>query len=128
MDKLLRDISFKTNDKKLVAMFNETAEEIAKLLEKEDSIKTTQFRKFYDKILELNNKGQSVVDEEEFKITVLPFVKMLISKVEYSKTRKLCKNNFVSLMRKSISKVNSVEELQNFKYFLEAIIGFMPKN
>ena len=31
-------------------------------------------------------------------------------------------------MKKSIEKVNSAEELQNFKYFLEAIIGYMPKN
>jgi len=31
------------------------------------------------------------------------------------------------MMKKSIDKVESSIELQNFKYFLEAIIGYMPK-
>jgi len=124
MQNLMQNISFKTEDNKLVEMFGEKAQKIADLLN--EDIKTTQFRKFYEKVLELNDKAQNLSDDE-FKMQVLPFVKMLNSKVQYAKTRKLCKDNFVELMGGSIKKVNSVQELQNFKYFLEAIIGFMPK-
>jgi len=124
MQSLIQNISFKTNDNKLAEMFGDKAQKIAHKLE--DDIKTTQFRKFYEKVLELNDKAQNLTSDE-FSNQILPFVKMLNSKVQYSKTRKLSGDNFVILMEKSIKNIDSVEELQNFKYFLEAIIGFMPK-
>jgi len=124
MHRLMQDISFKIDDNKLTIMLGDKAQKIAQKLE--EDIKTTQFRKFYDKVLELNDKAQSL-DESEFDKQIKPFVKMLNSKVAYAKTRKLCGKDFVVLMQKSIEKVNSQEELQNFKYFLESIIGFMPK-
>ncbi len=124
MQRLMQNISFKTDDNKLVEMFGDKAQKIAQKLE--GDIKTTQFRKFYEKVLELNDKAQNLNDDE-FKTQVLPFIKMLNSKVQYAKTRKLCKDGFVTLMEVSIKNIDSVEKLQNFKYFLEAIIGFMPK-
>jgi len=124
MQKLMQDISFKTADNKLATMFGVKAQGIAQKLD--NDIKTTQFRKFYEKVLELNDKAQSL-DKSEFNTQIKPFVKMLNSKVAYSKTRKLCKDGFVLLMQKSIDRVDTQEELQNFKYFLESIIGFMPK-
>jgi len=134
MRNLLRNISFKTDDGKLAEMFSTIAQEVAKKLNDKDrkndrgykpDISTTQYRKFYDKIVELNEKAQGL--EKEFNSKILPFVKMLVSKVEYSKSRKHSGENFSILMKESIKKVNSQEELQNFKYFLEAIIGYMPK-
>lgn len=127
MRNLINNISFKTNDNKLVEMFGEKAEKIAKkLADKREGISTTQYRKFYDKVLELTEKAEGL-SNEEFNTQILPFVKMIVSKVEYSKTRKHCGEDFVVLMKESIKKVNSFEELKNFKYFLEAIIGFMQK-
>lgn len=135
MKQLVSDISFKESDGKLEEMFSSKAESMAKLLndkdKKEDKeykpdISTTQYRKFYEKILELNEKGKGL-EEDIFKIKILPFVKMLNSKVQYSKERKHCGGTFVTLMETSIRKVNSAHELQNFKYLLEAIIGYMPK-
>ena len=135
MQNLLKDISFKTEDRQLAKMFSIIAEEAAKLLnDKEQAhdrgyqpdITTTQYRKFYNKVLELSEKAKSL-DESEFEIKVLPFIKMLNSKVQYSQSRGHCGHQFTKLMDISIKKVNSKEELQNFKYFLEAIIGFMPK-
>jgi CRISPR-associated protein Csm2 len=116
-------------------MFSTKAEEIAKLLNDKDKkndkkykpdISTTQYRKFYEKILELNEKANGL-NEKKFDIKILPFVKILNSKVEYSKERKFCGDNFATLMKESIEKIKSPEELQNFKYFLEAIIGYMPR-
>jgi CRISPR-associated protein Csm2 len=131
MRDLIMDISFRDNDKKLVEMFGDKALHIAEKLKetyKKDKphITTTQFRKFYDKVLELNDKAQNL-SQDEFEIKVLPFLKMLNSKVAYAKTRGVCGNNFEILMKESINKVSTPEELQNFKYFLESIIGFMPK-
>jgi len=129
MKNLLNGISFKTDDGKLADMFLTKAEAIAKKLNdgsKKVDISTTQYRKFYDKVLELNEKAQGLT-KAEFDNKILPFVKMIVSKVAYSKSREHCGVNFETLMKESIKKVNTQEELNNFKLFLEAIIGFMPK-
>lgn len=112
----------------LARLFGEDAKDIAKLLNDGygADISTTQFRQFYEKILELNDKAQGL-NKEEFDVKILPFVKLLNSKVQYSKSRRNCGDRFEMMMDKSIKAVNSAEELQNFKYFLEAIIGYMPK-
>lgn len=115
--------------KELVKLFGDEAQRVAKLLNNgsyDTHITTTQFRQFYEKILELNDKAQGL-NKEEFDVKILPFVKLLNSKVQYSFSRRNCKQNFVDMMKKSIDKVESGIELQNFKYFLEAIIGYMPK-
>ena len=112
--------------KALAQLFGEDAKDIAKLLNDGygADISTTQFRQFYEKILELNDKAQG---NKNFDVEVLPFVKLLNSKVKYSKSRRNCGERFESMMDKSIKVVNSEDELRNFKYFLEAIIGYMPK-
>jgi len=113
----------------LINLFGEEAERIAKLLNdgsKKPDISTTQYRHFYEKILELNEKAQGL-SKDDFEIKILPFVKLLNSKVQYSKSRGHCGSKFEIMMKKSIENVNSVQELKNFKYFLEAIIGYMPK-
>lgn len=116
------------NTEKLTNLFGDEAKQIANLLNDGSGynadISTTQFRHFYEKILELNDKAEG---NEKFSVEVLPFVKLLNSKVQYSHSRRNCGDNFLTMMEKSIAKVNSVEELKNFKYFLEAIIGYMPK-
>jgi len=111
----------------LIKLFGEEAKRVAEILNDggfRPDISTTQFRQFYEKILELNDKAQGI---EDFDIKILPFVKLLNSKVQYSKSRRHCGENFEQMMEKSIKVVNSQTELQNFKYFLEAIIGYMPK-
>jgi CRISPR-associated protein Csm2 len=126
----LENLSFKKSNGRLKELFDSKAESIAKKLNDggfRKDISTTQFRKFYDKVLELTQKAENL-SQNEFEIEVLPFLKMIKSKVAYAKTRKICGDNFLKLMNKSIDKVNSVEELKNFKYFLESIIGYMPKN
>jgi len=115
------------NTKELANLFGDEAKRVAGLLNDggfRADISTTQFRQFYEKILELNDKAQG---NERFNIEVLPFVKLLNSKVQYSKSRRNCGDRFEEMMDKSIKAVNSQIELQNFKYFLEAIIGYMPK-
>jgi len=115
--------------KALVELFGKEAKRVANLLNDggfRADISTTQFRQFYEKILELNDKAQGL-SVPEFEVKVLPFVKLLNSKVQYSKSRRNCGERFETMMDESIKNVNSAVELQNFKYFLEAIIGYMPK-
>lgn len=129
METLLKNVSFKAKENQLAELFSTKAQEVAKKLNdgsKKPDISTTQFRKFYEKVLELNEKA-SGLEDDAFDIKIKPFVKMLNSKVQYSHTRGHSGLKFVSLMNLSIKAVNSKEELQNFKYFLESIIGFMPK-
>jgi len=135
MKTLIKDISFREEDGKLAEMFSQKAEKMAKILNNKDKkndkyykpdISTTQYRKFYEKILELNEKAKGL-NESDFQIKVLPFVKMLNSKVQYSHERKHCKDSFVILMESSIKLISTKSDLQNFKYLLESIIGYMPR-
>ena len=124
IDTLIENLNFEDGDH-LAKLFSDTAYCIAQTLQKE--LGATQFRKFYDKVLELNRKAKSL-NEKEYNSKINPFVKLLYSKVAYAKERKVAGDNFKKFMFKSLEKVNSKETLNNFTLFLEAIIGFMPKN
>ncbi len=107
-------------------LFNKTAESWAKAIGKE--VKNTQIRNFYDQVLKLYEKSKSL-QNSEFETDLLPFVKMLNSKIAYAKTRKsagknLINDTFVQMMNSCINQVNSKNDLQTFKLFFEAVIGF----
>ncbi len=99
-----------------VNLFDETAKEWAEAIEK---TKKTQARNFYEKILELENKAKNESWEN-----VLPFVKMLNSKVSYGVTRKVVSYEFQDMMTQCISQINKREDLTKFKLFFEAVLGF----
>ena len=88
---------------------------------KKDPIKTTQMRKFYDQVLSKYNEVK--IDKKEFD-EVLPFVKMINSKVEYAYSRELVSKSFRKMMITSIEQINDEKKLENFKLFFEAVIGF----
>ena len=106
--------------KKDPELFNKTAEKWAKEIGKD--VKNTQIRKFYDKVLELYERSQ----KEDFS-EILPFVKMLNSKVAYAKTRKKVSDTFVKMINSCVTQANTKERLEIFKLFFEAVIGFYPK-
>lgn len=97
-------------------LFNETAKGWADAISR---TKKTQVRNFYDKVLELENRTK----KEEWE-DVLPFVKMLNSKVEYALTRKVASPEFKDMMSQCIAQINSKEDLKTFKLFFEAVVGF----
>ncbi len=89
-------------------------------------VQNTQIRKFYDQVLELNNRAKRC---DDFSEEVLPFVKMLNSKVAYASTRKSAGGNivnraFVEMINSCVNQVDSKEKLSVFKLFFEAVIGF----
>ena len=100
-------------------LFDEIAKEVALKISK---TKSTQIRNFYDYVLDLNQQSKVKAFSE-----VLPFVKMLNSKVAYSKSRGHSSDEFVLMMQDCIKQVDSKEKLEIFKLFFEAVICFSKK-
>ena len=91
-----------------------------------DGVQNTQIRKFFDQVLELTNKAKH---SNDFDGEILPFVKMLNSKVAYASARKSAGGNlvnkpFIEMMNNCINQVDTKEKLNIFKLFFEAVIGF----
>jgi len=97
-------------------LFSKTAKEWA---EKINRTKHTQARNFYEKVLELEAMNKTNDWEE-----VLPFVKMLNSKVAYGVSRKVVSFEFQEMMESCIKQINQPEDLKVFKLFFEAVLGF----
>ncbi|GHS86285.1 hypothetical protein FACS189487_00250 [Campylobacterota bacterium] len=86
--------------------------------------KSTQVRNFYDYVLDLFDKVQT--GKEQFG-DILPFVKMLNSKVYYAKERRVASAEFVEMIKQCVDQVKTEEQLKVFKLFFEAVIGFSKK-
>ena len=106
--------------KKSAELFDEVALYWANRIS-EKGMNKNQLRNFYDKVLELYEKS---LYTENFEEEVLPFVKMLNSKVAYAVNRKVANNDFKEMMNDCISQIKTKEDLEVFKYFFEAVIGF----
>ncbi len=107
-------------------LFNVTAKKWAEKIgaDKKFGVQNTQMRKFYDKVLELNEKAKHKDFDE-----VLPFVKMLNSKVAYASQRssgsgKIVNSAFVLMMNSCVNQIAKKEDLNTFKLFFEAVVGF----
>ena len=111
-------------------LFDTTAKEWAEAIEESKcknkkgkivdmKTKKTQLRNFYDKVLELEEQAA-----QESWENVLPFVKMLNSKVSYASHREVVNCEFSNMMTQCISQVNTKEDLTKFKLFFEAVLGF----
>lgn len=102
-----------------VELFDKTAQKIADEIAAYPSMGASQIRKFYDYILDLCEKSETKDFSE-----ILPFVKMLNSKVNYAKERKHANDKFAEMIKQCVAQVNSKEKLQIFKLFFEAVLGF----
>lgn len=113
--------------KKDSELLNKTAEKWANDIGAgKGGVQNTQIRKFFDQVLDLNNKAKH---SDDFGGEVLPFVKMLNSKVAYASSRnsaggKLINKAFIDMMNSCINQVDSKESLAVFKLFFESVIGF----
>ena len=103
--------------KKDADLFDQTARSWAEKIER---TKKSQIRNFYDKVLELEQRTKYEDDFDE----ILPFVKMLNSKVAYAVSRKVASREFEEMMHLCIEQVKTKEDLKTFKLFFEAVLGF----
>ncbi len=95
----------------------------------EKGVEKNQLRNFYDKVLELEEKAINT-DDNEFKLKVLPFIKMLNSKVIYASNKQQGSVNkaFVMFMQEALAQVQDKKSFTNFKYLFEAVVGFYHKD
>ena len=113
-------------------LFADTAEKIArelandKLINSEkkrssDLNKPTQIRKFYDEVVIWHNK---VGNDKNIFDNCLPFIKMIGSKVAYSKGREYVGDFFQEFVNKGLKQIETLEEFNNFKLLFEAVLGY----
>lgn len=88
---------------------------------KKDPTKSTQIRNFYDYVLQRFEESEK--DPDQFD-EVLPFVKMINSKVEYAYGRENISKSFKEMMTNCVNQTNTYKELRTFKLFFEAFVGF----
>lgn len=109
--------------------FDTTAQKWALVIANADrGVEKHQLRNFYDKVLELEEKAINA-DEKEFKRKILPFIKMLNSKVIYASNKQQGSVNraFVIFMQEALRQIDSKETFRNFRYLFEAVVGFYQK-
>ncbi|XPV70420.1 MAG: type III-A CRISPR-associated protein Csm2 [Halarcobacter sp.] len=102
-------------------LFNKVAQEWALAIGK---TKKTQLRNFYEYIMDLENKLNKNNEDVE---NIIPFVKMLNSKVSYARSRGVVSKEFQDMMSQCVSlitKENIKDTLLCFKLFFEAVLGF----
>jgi len=102
-----------------VELFGETAQKVAQAI---SGTKSTQIRNFYEYVLDLEQRSKTQPFGE-----ILPFVKMLNSKAHYAKERRVASVEFIEMLKKCIEQVKSPKDLETFKLFFEAVIGFSKK-
>jgi CRISPR-associated protein Csm2 len=103
-------------------LFSTVAQETAKTIAaNRNSNKSTQLRRFYDEIVMWDNKV--MMYQNRFN-EYLPFIRMLNAKVAYAYGRKLVDSNYTKLLSHCLTQVNTPEQMQTFKLFMEAFMGF----
>jgi CRISPR-associated protein Csm2 len=111
-------------------IFDKTAQKWALVIANQGKgVEKNQLRNFYDKVLELYEKAQNK-DDKEFRQEILPFIRMLRSKVYYAKNKQNSPVNdaFVEFFNYALDQIDNKKSFENFKYLLEAIVGFYQKN
>jgi len=106
-------------------LFSETAKTCANVIaengRKGDRNKPTQLRRFYDEICLWHEKIGN--DKTRFDEN-LPFIHMLAAKVAYANGRKLVDDSFLQLIETCLKEVTNLQTFNNFKFFMEAFMGF----
>jgi len=90
---------------------------------KNDDIKTTQLRKFFAAVKEINLETKTKT-WNELKVNFF----LLMPKLAYAKGRKLISEDFYNLLESAMNKVQSKEDFNRFVEFLEAIVAFYKAN
>lgn len=102
--------------------FNGDVDILTRELE-DDDIKTTQLRKFFAAVKEINLETKTKT-WNELKVKFF----LLMPKLAYAKGRKLISEDFYKLLESAMNKVQSKEDFNRFVEFLEAIVAFYKAN
>jgi CRISPR-associated protein Csm2 len=105
-------------------LFSETAEELAKKINAEKTVKInnpTQIRKFFDEVIRF--QGMVQANPEQFH-ELLPYIKMLNAKAAYAAGRDLIGPQFKSFLSDALREVHDQKDFELFCSFFEAFFGF----
>ena len=89
-------------------------------------IKSTQLRRFYNEVLVLKAKAESADDFSY----ILPYIKMIIPKSFYARTRGHVGENFIRFIGEYIKPLTADDQKDFFLFcdLFEAIIAYYPKD
>jgi CRISPR type III-A-associated protein Csm2 len=107
-------------------LFDKEAREWAKkLLDGKNGVSHSQFRKLYEEIIRLNKLSQ-----KKSWNSIIPLVKLVKSKVAYATAKiknthtRRAYDELNNLFKYGIDEVNTQEDLNILKLFLEAVYGY----
>jgi CRISPR-associated protein Csm2 len=89
-----------------------------------DGVSKHQLRRFYNQVLLIRDKIEASDAEEECFRRELPFLRMLISKAYYARSRKKVNDGFYQFMRDNLSEIHSLRDFRTFTYYFEAIVAY----
>jgi CRISPR-associated protein Csm2 len=109
--------------------FSDLAQKMAQQIDQEglnprgrpEKNKSTQLRKYYDVIFNLNQRARMAGANWN---AILAQLHRQLALVHYAKGRKLVTDSFVSMMDELIRAINKPEDLQVVTDFLEAFMAF----
>ncbi len=114
------------------SLFDTDAEAIAKTLSRDQNRnKSSQVRRFYDQVIRYADRHRGTGDPAGDKARFardLPLIRMICAHAAYAQARQHVDANFVAFMQDGLRKVNTPEQLDNFRALFEAVIGFSPKS
>jgi len=110
-------------------LFEDKAEKIASSFRYDNTgnIKGTQIRKFYDEVLRLKLQIESANSPEEKFKEILPYIKMLIPKVVYSKNKKTANEAFENFIKDNIREIHSRREFTVFCDLFECVVAYCKR-
>jgi CRISPR-associated protein Csm2 len=93
-----------------------------------DSLSSAQLRRFYSEFKTLEKKFKFAVKKPddldiEFK-KILPLVKMVKSKVEYSSGARKVPEDFAKWLKDNVNAINAPTDFEAFLLHFEAVVGF----
>jgi CRISPR-associated protein Csm2 len=92
-----------------------------------DQNKNTQLRRFYNELIQWNEKVNTtgtISERADRYKKFAPLVKMLHAKVVYAQGRNRVDKNFVIMFRQVINEIKDPDTLHQAKLFMEAFMGF----
>lgn len=109
-------------------MFDQLAEKIAANFVQRDRVNApSQIRRFYDELVRYDDRHRANRKGTEAFRRDLPFIRMISAHVAYARQRKLVDDGFMKFVQACIRKVESPDDLSNFRTLFEAVIGFIKK-
>lgn len=103
-------------------LFSTQAEEMARKVAKDKGKnKPTQIRKFYDEITHYHKRLRANPDDFQ---KILPYIKMINSKLAYARGRELISENLKSLLTECINSIKDYKDYEVFVNFFESFLGY----